>query len=177
MFIVARTAINPQGIVGAARQEIASIDKNTPIYHVKDLDAYFDNSLSFPRLITLLLGGFAALAVTLACLGVYGVISYTVARLTREIGIRIAVGAGRDEVLRWVLRQGLVPAFLGSAIGVLLSLGFAHLLSSLLYRVSSTDPMTFAFTPLILLAAAALASFIPGRRAIRVDPVIALRYE
>jgi putative ABC transport system permease protein len=177
MFIVARTAIDPGGVVAGARRQVAAVDKNTPIYQVKRLDQYFDDSLSFARLVTLLLGGFAVLAVALACLGVYGVVSYLVARLTREIGIRVAFGAGRDEILRWILRQGLSPAFLGAAIGLILSFGLGHLLSSLLYGVSATDPTTFFVAPVALLGVAFWASLIPARRAMRVDPMVALRQE
>ena len=177
MFIVVRTAIDPSGIVAAAREQVAAMDKNTPIYHVKNLDQYFGDSLSFARLITLLLGGFAVLAVTLACVGVYGVVSYIVARLTHEIGIRIALGAGRDRILAWGLRQGFFPALAGGAVGVALSFGLAHLLSSLLYGVSATDPITFVFAPVALLGVATVASLIPARRAMRVDPMVALRYE
>jgi predicted permease len=177
MFIVARTALDPRGVVAAAREQVRSIDKNTPIYHVRSLNQYFGESLSLARLIALLLGSFALLSVTLACIGVYGVVSYIVARLTREIGIRIALGAGRREILRWVLLQGFFPAFLGGAIGLPLSFGLARLLSSLLYGVSPADPVTFVFAPLILLGIATFASLIPARRAMRVDPVAALRYE
>jgi putative ABC transport system permease protein len=177
MFIVARTAIDPGGVVAGARRQVAAVDKNTPIYEVKRLDQYFDDSLSFPRLVTLLVGGFAVLAVTLACLGVYGVVSYLVARLTREIGIRVAFGAGTDEILRWILRQGLSPALLGAVMGLILSFGLAHLLSSLLYGVSATDPTTFFVAPVALLGVAALASLIPARRAMHVDPMVALRHE
>jgi putative ABC transport system permease protein len=177
MFIVARTALDPGGVVRAARAQVATVDKNTPIYEVKRLDQYFDDSLSFPRLVSLLLGGFAVLAVALASLGVYGVVSYLVVRLTREIGIRVAFGAGRDQILRWILRQGLSPVLLGTMIGVVLSFGLAHLLSSLLYGISATDATTFVAAPLALLGVAALATLIPARRAMKVDPMVALRYE
>jgi putative ABC transport system permease protein len=177
MFIVARTAIDPGGVVAGARREVAAIDKNTPLYQVKGLDQYFDDSLSFTRLIALLLGGFAVLAVTLACLGVYGVVSYLVARLTREIGIRLAFGAGRDEILGWILRQGLYPALWGTAIGLILSVGIARLFSSLLYGISATDPTTFLVAPMTLLGAALIGSLIPARRAMHVDPIVALRHD
>lgn len=177
MYIVARTAIDPGGVVAGARRQVAAVDKNTPIYEVKRLDRYFDASLSFPRLVTLLLGGFALLAVALACLGVYGVVSYLVARLTREIGIRVTFGARKDQILRWILRRGLSPALLGAVIGLILSFGLAHLLSSLLYGVSATDPPTFFVAPLGLLGVAAIASLIPARRAMNVDPMDALRHE
>ena len=177
MFVVARTAIDSAGIVSAARRQVAAVDKNTPIYHVESLDQYFGAALSFPRLITMLVGGFAVLAMILASMGVYGVVSYTVARLTREIGIRVALGAGADEILRWALRQGCFPAVLGAGIGLPLSFGVARLLSSLLYGVSVADPTVFVLALLALLGVAGMATVIPARRAMRVDPMVALRYE
>ena len=177
MFIVARTAMDPAGVVSAARRQAAAVDKNTPIYQVENLDQYFEAALSFPRLITMLVGGFAVLAMILASMGVYGVVSYTVARLTREIGIRIALGAGADEILRWALRQGCFPAVLGAGIGLPLSFGLARLLSSLLYGVSAADPITFVLALVVLLGVAGVATVIPAQRAMRVDPVVALRYE
>ena len=153
------------------------MDKNAPIYHVEALDQYFAQSLAVPRFNTLLLSGFAAFAVLLACVGVYGVMSYMVVQRTHEIGVRMALGAEAGKVLRWVLGRGFLLASLGVTIGLPVSFGFAYLLSSLLYGVRATDPVTFAIAPLALLGVATIASYIPARRATKVDPMVALRYE
>jgi putative ABC transport system permease protein len=177
MFIVARTANDPRSLVGAARQQVLSLNKNAPLYHVKTLDQYFADSVAEPRLTSLLLGSFAALAVLLACLGVYGVVSYTVAQRTHEIGVRMALGAERGDVVRWVLRRGLALALAGMTIGLASSFALVRLLSTLLFGVRATDPMTFAVAPLALLGVAAMASYIPARRAASIDPMQALRNE
>jgi putative ABC transport system permease protein len=175
MIIVVRTRSDPRTIVEPARRAVASIDRQLPLYHVLTLDQYFADSVSEPRLITLLLSGFAGLAVILACLGVYGVISYIVIQRRHEIGIRMALGAETSEILRWVLNRGLWVTSAGVAIGLAASLSLSHLLSNLLYGVRPTDPVIFVAAPLALFGVALLASFVPARRAARVDPVVALR--
>ena len=177
MFVVVRTASDPASLVEAVRRQVASVDKRVPIYHVETLDQYFAQSVAGPRFNTMLLSGFAGLAVLLACLGVYGVMSYIVAQRTHEIGVRMALGAETGKVLGWVLGRGFLLSSIGVSVGLVLSFGFTHLLSGLLYGVRATDPVVFAIAPLALLGVAALASYIPARRAARVDPVIALRYE
>jgi len=177
MFLVIRTANDPRSLVEAVRRRVASADKNVPIYHVATLDQYFAQSVAEPRFNTLLLSALAGLAVLLACLGVYGVMSYIVVQRTHEIGVRMALGAEADKVLRWVLGRGFLLSSLGATIGLVVSFGFAHLLSGLLYGVRVTDAPIFAVAPLTLLCVAALASYIPARRAAKVDPMIALRYE
>ncbi len=177
MFIVVRTENDSLSVVGAARRHVAALDKNTPVYHVAQLDEYFGRSVAIPRFATLLLTGFATVALLLACLGVYGVMSYTVVQRTREIGIRIALGAESNKILRGVLGRGLILSSLGVAIGLTVSRILAPLLSNLVYGVRATDPMIFAAASLILIAVAVLASYIPARRAAHVDPMVALRYE
>ena len=125
----------------------------------------------------MLMSAFAMLAVLLACLGVYGVVSYAVVQRTHEIGIRMALGAGGDSVVRSVLYRGMLLALIGVTIGLAGSFALVHLLSSMLFGVRATDPMTFAASPFALLCAAALASYIPARRAARVNPMVALRNE
>jgi putative ABC transport system permease protein len=177
MFIVVHTANEPQSIVDPIRRQVASLDKNTPIYHVETLDQYFAQSVAAPRFITLLLSGFAGLALLLASVGIYGVISYIAIQRTHEIGIRLALGAQKGEILRMVIGKGLAPALAGLAIGVVLALRLTRVFSSLLYGVSPTDPLTFAAVPLILTSVALLACYIPARRAAKVDPMLSLRYE
>ena len=177
MFIVVHTVNDPQSIVAPVRRQVASLDKNTPIYHVETLDQYFAQSVAAPRFITLLLSGFAGLALLLASVGIYGVISYIAVQRTHEIGIRMALGAQKGEILRTVIGKGLAPALAGLAIGIAGALRLTRLLSSLLYGVNPTDPLTFAAVSLILLGVALAACYIPARRAAKVDPMKSLRYE
>src|SRR5579864_7188210 len=170
MFLVIRTANDPRSLIEAARRQVASVDKRVPIYHVETLDQYFAQSVAGPRFNTLLLSGFAGLAVLLACLGVYGVMSYIVVQRTHEIGVRIALGAETGKVLRWVFGRGFLLSSLGATIGLVASFGFTRLLSGLLYGVRATDPVVFAIAALTLLAVASLATYIPARRAAKVDP-------
>jgi len=177
MFIVVRTIADPQSIVDPVRRQVASLDKTTPIYHVETLDQYFTQSVAAPRFVTLLLSGFAALALLLASVGIYGVISYIAVQRTHEIGIRMALGARKGEILRMVVGKGMLPALVGLAIGIAGALRLTRILSSFLYGVSSTDPLTFAAVPLILLSVALVACYIPARRAAKTDPMHSLRYE
>jgi ABC-type antimicrobial peptide transport system permease subunit len=135
------------------------------------------NSLAPRRFVVTLLGIFAGMALLMAVLGLYGVISYSVTQRTQEIGIRMALGAQRREVLRMVIGQGMQLAGIGAAIGLIASLSFNRVLTNQLFHVSAFDPLTFAVTALVLIAAALLASYIPAVRATRVDPMEALRYE
>jgi putative ABC transport system permease protein len=177
MFITARTGGDPASLVAAARRQVTAMDKNLPIYHVRTLDQYFADSVAGPRFSSLLLTGFASLAALLACLGVYGVVSCSVVQRTHEIGVRMAMGASSGHVVRSVLLRGMLLALTGVAIGLAGSCGLAHLLSGLLFGVGATDPTTFAGGTLALLGVAALASYIPARRAARVNPMAALRDE
>jgi putative ABC transport system permease protein len=175
VFIAVHIATDPEGAVSAARRQVTSLNKNAPIYHVKTLDQYFSDSVAEPRFISLLLSSFATLSVLLACLGIYGVVSYSVLQRTHEIGIRMALGADSGRVVRAVLSKGMVLALIGVMIGLAGSFALVHVLSSLLFGVRATDPLTFAGAAFALLCFAALASYIPARRAAAVNPMTALR--
>ena len=175
MTLVVKTTHNPTAIAGAVRQQVRSIDANMPVAEVRTMSEVVDATLSTPRFTGVLLGTFAALAVVLSAIGIYGVISYIVSRRTREIGIRVAIGAQRVEVIRLVLRNGLSLALLGVAIGVAGAAWASQLMRGLLHDVRPGDPLTFIAVGVILSAVAAVASFVPAWRAARVDPVVVLK--
>jgi putative ABC transport system permease protein len=177
MSLVVRSAVDPASLTSAIRAAVATIDKDQPIFDVHTMRELVDNSISTRRLTLVLLGIFSALALILAAIGIYGVMAYTVALRTQEIGIRMALGAQQADVLRLVLGQGARIAFFGVAIGLATAAALARALSSLLFSVSASDPMTFAAVAILLIAVALLACYIPARRALRVDPITALRYE
>jgi putative ABC transport system permease protein len=177
MNFVVRTNVDPLSIVGAVRSEMKGIDSDLPFYGVQTFNEYFSQAFTQPRFLTWLLGLFAALALALAAVGLYGLVSYSATRRTHEIGVRMALGAQRRDVMRLILVQGARLALLGIAIGLLAAFGLTRLMASLLYGISASDPLTFAAVAIVLLAVALLACYIPARRAMRVDPMIALRYE
>ena len=177
MIFVVRTEVAPLSVLSAARKEISEIDKDLPVYGVKTLDQYFAQSIGQPHFFTTLLGIFASLALLLAAVGLYGVISYSAVQRTHEIGVRMALGANKGDVLKLVVGQGFKLTLLGVAIGVAGALALTRLLSALLYDVQPTDPATFFTVSLALMCVALLACYIPARRAARVDPMVALRYE
>jgi ABC-type antimicrobial peptide transport system permease subunit len=141
------------------------------------MDEIISDSISDRKFSMVLLGTFAALALLLSSIGIYGVISYLIGERTHEIGIRMALGAQRNDVLTLVLSEGVRLTLLGAAIGIVAALGLTRLMANLLYGVSATDPLTFSAVPIVLLGVAMLACYIPARRAMRVDPMTALRYE
>jgi putative ABC transport system permease protein len=177
MAIVVRAAGNPENLIAAVRGEVAVLDKALPISAVRTMQTILSTAAGQSRFQTMLLGLFAALALILATVGVFGVISYSVSQRTHEIGIRVALGAGRRDVLRLVVGQGMILAVIGVAIGVAGALALTRVMKGLLYGVSPTDPTTFALISLLLTGVALLASYIPARRATKVDPMVALRYE
>jgi putative ABC transport system permease protein len=177
MDLIVKSGTDPAALTSAIRGVVASIDHDQPIFAISTMDALVRDSVSTQRITLILLGLFSALALTLAAIGIYGVISYSVAQRTHEIGIRMALGAQRKEVLTMVLTQGAKIALVGVAIGLVASTGLARLMSSLLFSVGANDPLTFSAVAFLLIVVAMLACYIPARRATRVDPMVALRYE
>jgi putative ABC transport system permease protein len=175
--VVVRSSLSASSVAVDIRQAVRSIDKNLPVTDIESLNDALGQSISQERFRTFLLGSFSAIALVLAAVGIFGVISYSASQRTHEIGIRIALGAGRRDVLRLILGQGTKLALSGLGIGVVAAFLLTRLMSSLLYSVSPTDPVTFASVTIILLSVALTACYIPARRAMRVDPMVALRHE
>jgi putative ABC transport system permease protein len=180
MAVCLRTSVEPHSITSAVRGVVASMDPDLPLYDIKTMDEYLAATLVTPRFQSMLLEGFAGLALLLTAIGLYGVVSYAVAQRTHEIGVRITLGASRSNVVGMVLKSGLQLTAIGLAAGVVLSLiagRFISSLSSVLFGVKPTDALTFAAVIAIVAAISLLACYIPARRASKVDPMIALRYE
>jgi predicted permease len=175
--VVLRTQGDPAAIMGPVRRAVYETDPREVIYGVQTLDAVLANSLAARRLSMVLLEIFAALALVLSCVGIYGVISYLVSQRTHEIGVRMALGAQRSDVLKLVLTQGAEMALVGMAIGFVTALGLTRLMANELFGVSAYDPLTFVAGAVLLTLVALLACYVPARRAVRVDPIVALRYE
>jgi putative ABC transport system permease protein len=176
-FVTVRTQSDPTTMVASIRSVLSQIDKDLPMANIVTMDQIRTDSVAQPRLESLLFGLFGGLGLMLAAVGVYGVISYSTTLRTREIGIRMALGAQRADVLKMVLGQGIKLAGVGVGIGLALSLVLTRFLASLLYGVKTTDPLTFAVVGIVLIGVSMLAGFIPARRAAKVDPMVALRYE
>jgi putative ABC transport system permease protein len=177
MTLVVRSASDPAALTSAIRQAVAALDQDQPVYGVATMHQLVRDSVSTQRVTLILLGLFSGLALLLAAIGVYGVISYAVAQRSQEIGIRMALGASKPDILRMVLGQGGRIAGAGIAVGAVASLGLTRLMSKLLFSVSATDPATFAGVALVLAATALAACYIPARRTVRIDPMTALRHE
>jgi putative ABC transport system permease protein len=177
VLLVARTPNDPASLAAAVRGEIAVLDPQVPVSSVATMEEVVSASVANQRFSVLLFVFFGAIALLLAAFGIYGVISYGVAQRTHEIGIRIALGARRREVLRMIVGEAMQPALVGAVLGLGAAFGLTRLLAGLLYSVKPTDPITFAVVFVLLVAVALLACYLPARRATRVDPMVALRYE
>ncbi len=165
------------GFAEPLRRAVARVDKDQPVYAVASMPSLIDSATSTRRFATVTLGIFGALALILAAAGIYGVASYSVARRSREIGVRMALGASRANMARLILWRGLAPAGAGIVLGWCAAWPLTRLLASLLYGVTATDPATFVAAPALLLIVEMAACYVPARRAMRVDPVAALRME
>ncbi len=177
MYLILRSAVDPASLTSSVRAAVTGIDKDQPVFNVTTMQQLVDDSVSTPHLTLVLIGLFSGLALLLAAIGIYGVISYSVQQRTHEIGIRMALGAQRSNVLRLVVGQGVKLAAIGIVIGGAAALGLMRLMTSLLFGVGANDPFTFAAAAAILQVVAVAACYIPARRAIAVDPMVALRYE
>jgi predicted permease len=174
---VVRTSSAPLGVVDSIRRAVGNADNTAAIYGISSMRDIVSNSISTQRMTMLLLGVFAVLALTLSAVGIYGVISYLTGQRIHEIGVRMALGASRKDVLRMVLGGGMRTTLVGVGFGIAAAIGLTRLIAQLIYGVGATDPMTFAGVAALLIGVALLACYIPARRAMRVDPIIALRYE
>jgi predicted permease len=174
---VARTTGDPKAAIAALRGELLALDPTLPTYDVRTLTDHLILPLFPYRMAAVVLGSFGILAVVLAAIGIYGVMSYVVANRTREVGVRVALGAARSDVLLLMMKQGMSLALIGLAAGLLIGFGAARLIVKLLFGVNPTDPITFVGVTILLGLVAALACFVPARRATKVDPLVALRYE
>jgi predicted permease len=172
-----RTRMNPTAVIASIRSVVSQMDSNLPVFNVQTQAELIDQLLFQERMIAKLAGFFGILALVLACIGLYGLLSYEVSRRTREIGIRIALGAQRGGVLRLVVGQGIVLAITGAMVGIAVALGVTRYLKSMLYNIHANDPATIAGVTILLTLVAVAACYIPARRAMRVDPMVALRYE
>jgi len=175
--IVIRTKNDPMSVAAAVRKEIQAIDPDQPVASVKPMTAWIDESVASQRYRTTLLALFAVLAMVLAATGIYGVMSYTVAQRTHEIGVRMALGARQGDVLKLVVRQGMILALVGVALGLIGAFALTRVMTTLLFQVRERDPITFVVVAALLTAVAFVACFVPALRATKVDPLVALRYE
>jgi putative ABC transport system permease protein len=176
-IVTVRTAGNPLGAIGTMRRELAAIDPNIALAEITTMEAAAARSIAGDRMMAVLLSAFAFLALALAAVGIFGVLSYTIAQRTRELGVRLALGAQKSDVLTLVVRETTPMVVTGIGIGLGIGLGVTQLMRSILFEIQPTDPVTFIGVPILLALVGLLAALMPARRAARVDPLIALRGE
>jgi putative ABC transport system permease protein len=177
MTLFVHSTSDPLALVGPLRNQMRELDQDQPLYSIRTLDQRLSESMAQPRSLMWLFSGFAVLALALTMVGIYGVVSFSVTQRTHEIGIRMALGAERRNVLGLIVGQGLKLVGVGLALGALAAFALTRLMAKLLFGVSATDPITFVVVALLLALVALVASYIPARRATKVDPLVALRYE
>ena len=177
LFLVVRTSTDPVSLAAAVRKEVWAVDKDLPVYNIKTMDQRLSDSTAARRFNMLLLSLFALTALTLAAVGIYGVISYSVTQCTQEIGIRLALGAQAADIFKLVIGQGLTLVLAGVVIGLAGAFALTRVMSSLLFGVGAADPITFVMVSVIMIGVALLACYLPARRAMKIDPIIALRFE
>jgi putative ABC transport system permease protein len=177
MSLVVRTDADPLTLSDAVRREAQALDPAVPVFFVRTVEQMLSETVTQPRFNLILLGLFAGVALVLAAVGIYGILANTVRARTHEIGVRLALGATRNDILRLVVGQGMALALAGVALGMGAAVALTRYIESLLYEVTPTDPLTYSAVGLLLAAVAFLACYLPARRAMRVDPMIALRYE
>jgi putative ABC transport system permease protein len=177
MTVVVRASGDPRALQQSMRGVVQSLDADAPVYAIRTVEELLNRSVATPRFNTLLLGLFAAVALILTTVGLYGVIACSVSENTQQIGIRMALGAQRSDVFRLIVGQGVALTIGGVAIGLAAAYALTRLMSSLLFGVGATDPWTFGGVAVLLIGVASIACYVPARRAMNVDPMVALRYE
>jgi len=177
MTVIIKAVGDPNVLLASAREQVKAVDTDQPIYNIRSMNEIRAESVAPERLNLTLLSIFAGIALVLAIVGIYGVMSYSVTQRTHEIGIRMAIGAQPRDVFSMVMRQGMILALIGVAFGLVGAFGLTRLMATMLFDIKPTDPATFAFIAILLTGVALLACYIPGRRATKVDPVVSLRYE
>jgi putative ABC transport system permease protein len=176
-MLAVQTTTPPETVVSAIREQVRLLDADQPITNVRTMDDLLSRALSSAKFSLWLLGLFAMLGLLLAAIGIYGVMVTAVTQRTHEIGLRMALGAQTRDVMWLVIRQGMFPVLIGVVVGLAAAIGLTRLMSTLLFEVSATDPLTLALITLLLTIVALIACYIPARRATKVDPLVALRYE
>jgi putative ABC transport system permease protein len=177
MALAVRTSSDPMAMIRSVRREVLAVDQDQPVYQIQSMQDLVSKSIAQPRFYSTTLGVFAILALILAGVGVYAVMSYSVTQRTHEIGVRMAMGAERRDVIKLILKEGLLLVVIGMSIGLAGALALTRIVASLLFGVSPNDVITFALIALLLILIALLACYIPARRATRIEPMVALRYE